>query len=493
MRERIYIYARVTWKLASVWKRASPAHALVRLKCCCLLLLLSMADGPMTLAVGRSRGGKLFCPPITKTLLLLDAAGKHWTPTDLLEDGVPEGDRADSDKQWNETFLGILGDQKAEDQAALTPSKAMLIRFHRWTWGSLDVLDDPSSFALRTAKAAKKAAALAAAGAVSCDSSDSDDEDVVIVVPPTKGALRKKQAPSAQLQRDVAMHPGATSGEQITYLSACVYLGRHATREECIGLKYGEHPVSSALIRKNSKISALGMQAITSTFLAARRSGSLVPLTVFFTGTRDKMIAAPDDHCNYAQMGAHCIGTWFDAAVQTASSDLVAIEYLELAVVHWSLNGRGLPDEFDGKLMERAKRIVADADLSSGRSPACSTSSGSTVTLPRSTVPSSAGSVQSDEATNALGEQMGTVLKGIESMAATLTTVGRRLDGTNTKIDSCKSSCDSLSSRVKALEGRGPGGGGGGGAQLTKEEKDKTIKCNKCDEIGHRGADCPNN
>jgi hypothetical protein len=477
-----------TWEVASVWKRASPAHALVRLSCCCLLLLLSMSDGPHAVAVGRSRGGKLLCPPITKKLLLLDLAGKHWTPDDLLEDGVPAEDRDANDMQWFETLQGILGDQDKEDQVALTPSKAMLVRFQRWTWGPLDALDDPSSKALKAAKAAKKAAAVAEASIVSGDSSDSDDDDVIIV-PPTKIALKKKKhAPSAQLLRDVAMHPGATCGEQIIYLSACVYLGRHATREECIGLRYGEHPVSSALIRKNSKISALGMQAITSSFLSARRCGSLVPLTVFFTGTRDKMIAAPDDHCGYAQMGAHCIGTWFDAAVQTAASDLVAIEYLELAVVHWSLNGRGLPDEFDGKLMERAKRLVADADLASSRASACSTSSGSTASLPRSTVPSSSGSVQSDDASIALGEQMGTVLKGIESMSATLTTVGRRLDGTNTKIDLCKSSCDSLATRVKALEGKG----GGGGSQLTKEEKDKTIKCNKCEEIGHRGADCPN-
>ena len=403
-----------------------------------------MADGPSAVALGRSRGGKLFCPPITKTLLLLDAAGKHWMNTDLLEDGVPEEDRDANDKQWEETFLGILGEQSAEDQASLTPSKAMLTRFYRWTWGAVDAVDGPSSFALKAAKAAKRAAKALESQVISGDSSDSDDDDVVIVVPPTKGAL-KKSVPSAQLQRDVAMHPGATCGAQVTYLSACVYLGRHATREECVGLKYGEHPVSSALIRKNSKVTALGMQAITSTFLAARRAGSLVPLTVFFTGTRDKMIAAPDDHCGYAQMGAHRIGTWYDSAVQTAASDLVAIEYLELAVVHWSLNGRGLPDEYEAKLMERAKRIVADADRISGLSPACSTSSGSTVSLPRSTVPSSAGSVQSDDATMALGEQMGTVLKGIESMAATLTTVGRRLDGTNTKIDLCKSSCDSLS------------------------------------------------
>ena len=448
-----------------------------------------MADtsGPCAVALGQSRGGRLCCPPIAKNLLLLDEKGMHWTPQDLLEDGVPEDDRKASDAQWVATFAGIVADQAETDRAALTPSTAMVIRFHRWTWGAVDGVEDPSSKALKAARAARKAVQVAAALEVSGDSSDSDDEKTIIL-PPTKGAI-KRMTPSVQLQRDVANHPGATRGEQITYLSACVYLGRHATREECIGLNYGEHPVSSPLVRKNSKVSALGMQAITSTFLAARRSGSLVPLTVFFAGTREKMIAAPDDHCGYAQMGAHRIGTWYDSAVQTAASDLVAIEYLELAVVHWSLNGRGLPDEYEAKLMELAKRIVADADKACGLSQPCSTSSGSStssVSLPRS-------AASSDEATQLLSEQMGTVVKGIESMATTLNTVGRRLDGTNTKIDLCKASCDSLSSRVKALEGRSGGGGGGGGAHLTKEEKDKTIKCNKCDEIGHRGADCPNN
>ena len=40
MEGHIYIYVVVPWALASVWKRASPAHALVRLSSCCLLLLL---------------------------------------------------------------------------------------------------------------------------------------------------------------------------------------------------------------------------------------------------------------------------------------------------------------------------------------------------------------------------------------------------------------------------------------------------------------------
>jgi hypothetical protein len=458
----------------------------VRLSIVVVVVVMAEPASPHAVALGQSRGGKLVCPPIAKHLLLLDVEGTHWTPQDLLEDGVLLEDKKANDEQWDATFAGILADQKEADRSTLTPSHAMAMRFYRWTWGAVDGVVEPSSISLKAAKTAKKQAAVAAqALEVSGDSSDSDDD--VMIVPPTKAVLKKK-SPSAQLQRDVAMHTGATCGEQITYLSACVYLGRHATREECVGLKYGEHPVSSALIRKNSKVTALGMQAITSTFLAARRAGSLAPLTVFFTGTRDKMIAAPDDHCGYAQLGAHRIGTWYDSAVQTAASDVVAIEYLELAVVHWSLNGRGLPDEFDGKLMERAKRIVADADRVSGMSSACSTTSGSTASPPRSAVPSSAGSVQSDDASTQLGEQMATVLKGIESMSASLTTVGRRLDGTNTKIDLCKSSCDSLSSRVKALEGKP----GGGGSQLTKEEKDKTIKCNKCDEIGHRGSDCPN-
>jgi hypothetical protein len=258
-----------------------------------------------------------------------------------------------------------------------------------------------------------------------------------------------------------------------------------------VGVKYGEHPVSSPLIRKNSKVTALGMQAITACFLSARKAGSLAPLTNFFTSTRDKMISAPDDHCGYAQMGAHRIGTWFDSAVQTAASDAVAIEYLELAVVRWSLNGRGLPDEFDSKLMERAKRLVSDAGILSGMTSPCSSLSGDS-----SSQPSSAGSA-SGYSDSSSQDKMSEVLKGIEAMSASLVTVGKRLDGTHTKIDQVKSSCDSLSSRVKRLEDNKGGGGGGGdkpewSKALTKEEKDKTITCNKCSEIGHRGSDCPN-
>jgi hypothetical protein len=366
----------------------------------------------------------------------------------------------------------------------------MLARFATYFLSAVDATKKAPSVPTSPSKSKTKPLTPPPAAEESDDSDDSDDDGDAEVVALKDLKKKKMHEPmQAQLQMDVDMHPGATRGEQIIYLSACIFLGRHATREECAGGKYGEHPVSSPLIRKNSKITSLGMQAISAAFVSARRSGSLAPLTSFFTGTRDKMIRAPDDHCDYAQMGAHRIGQWFDTAVQVAASDAVAIEYLELSVVHYSLNGRGLPEEYDGKLMGRAKRIVVDTGFSSPGSTTCSNDS-SVATLPRSISSSNTGSVKSDEANNQLGEKMDTVLKGVETMSASLTTMGKRLDGTNSKIDNCKSSCDSLSSRVKALEGKG--GGGGGGAQMTKEEKDKTIKCNKCDEIGHRGADCPN-
>ena len=85
-----------------------------------------------------------------------------------------------------------------------------------------------------------------------------------------------------------------------------------------------------------------------------------------------------------------------------------------------------------------------------------------------------------------MSEQLEAILKGMETVNGSVATLGRRLDGTNTKIDTVKSSVDSLTSRVKKLEDVG-----GGRTSLTKEEKDRTIKCNNCNKIGHREADCP--
>ena len=65
-----------------------------------------------------------------------------------------------------------------------------------------------------------------------------------------------------------------------------------------------------------------------------------------------------------------------------------------------------------------------------------------------------------------------------------MTQMGRRLDGTNTKIDASNSKLESMATRIKTLEGKTS-------AALTKEEKDKTITCNHCKQKGHREADCP--
>ena len=80
----------------------------------------------------------------------------------------------------------------------------------------------------------------------------------------------------------------------------------------------------------------MGMQGITSCFTAARKANSIAPLVSFFANTREKMITAPDDHCDYAQMGAHQIGAWFDEGMQASPSEAVAIEYFELVITRWA-------------------------------------------------------------------------------------------------------------------------------------------------------------
>ena len=446
--------------------------------------------------LGSSRGGGRRCPAQVKALLVLDKTGRHWQPHDFLKDGVPKDEWDENEKVWVATLDGVLKEMVPPEQhSAMEPTPAAVLKFIAFARSPLDAKDEPKPASKGDAlkkleEAAEDSEPELMEDAYSTDES-SDEETVKVSRKAARAALKKaakgKDAAltSNQMKLDLAMHPGATSGKQLSYLSACVFLGRHATREEVKGSKYGEHPVSSALIRKNSKVAALGMQGITPVFSHARRLNSVAPLTQFFSNTRDKMICAPDDHCQYAQMGAHRIGAWYDKGIQAAPNDAVAIEYFELAVVRWPMNGRGMPVDFEGELMERAKRLVMESEAEAPCTPprvgvaAVHSPSASHVPKPPPSGPNGA------DVMALVGEQMETLVKSMESVSASVQQLGRRVDGTHTKMDGVTSKLDSLTSRVQSLETKSK-------ASLTKAEKDKTITCNKCGQVGHREADCPN-
>ena len=454
-----------------------------------------MADGQSLRVAGlsRSRGGRI-CPALLKELLLKDTTGTHWAHTDLLKDGIAKDEWTESMEEWVATIEGIRKGLPSEELTRFsTIPDAVMLRFMGYVRAPLDASSKDAPSKLLPEPEDSGDDEIEETKGFSTDSDDSEFEEVPA---PKKGTKKGNRTPASkkkdaggpnQMASDLACHPGARSGRQLSYLSACIFLGRHATRDEAKGAKYGEHPVSSALIRKNSKLTALGMQGITSCFTQARKVCSVAPLVTFFANTRDKMIAAPDDHCGYAQMGAHRIGTWFDKGLQAATNDAVAIEYFELVVIRWPMNGRGLPVEFVGELMERAKRIVSESG--GGGAPTVHAAFNGWGSCPSSPhqihgAPAKPDPTSPQSVTDAIGEQLEVLVKGMESMQSTMTQMGRRLDGTNTKIDASNSKLESMATRIKTLEGKTS-------AALTKEEKDKTITCNHCKQKGHREADCP--
>ena len=432
-----------------------------------------------SLALKSGRGGGRLCPTLLVSILELDTDGTHWNVSDFTDGGVPV-DRQDSVKAlWAATVRELVEKMPSEERAKYKLPDSQVLRFYEWVFAAKD--EDVPSMAKGTAGSAAKKALRGLAGAKGAkmkatkavDSDDSDSDEEADAVTSRKGG-DASYVISPKMLSDIQAHPGATTGVQLCYLSACIFLGKHASKVECEGLSYGEHPVSAALIRKNSKVAALGMQSVTASFTSARKLGTMAPLTFFFANTRDKMMNAADDHCSFARMGAHRIGTWYDKAMQVATSDAVAIEYFELSVIKGPLNGRGLPEDYDSELMERAKKVA-------GACEPCVP----TLSLPLPGPPSGTSQQRSDNQQVVLGTQLEEVVKGIETIQGSLVTMGRRVDATHTKVDATNQKVDSLSAKVKKLEeSKGPA--------LTKEEKDKTIKCNKCGAIGHREADCPN-
>jgi hypothetical protein len=252
---------------------------------------------------------------------------------------------------------------------------------------------------------------------------------------------------------------GATNPKQLSYTSACVVLGRHATRGELKGLGptggYGDHPATSDAIRKNMKASKqLGMQDVTTVLAKAKIEGSLASFDAFIANTRESMTSCPDDHVDFAMRGANLIGQWHEHGRAAASCDLAALEYFELCIVYNIARSRGLPKPYEPELMARAEKTarVAEQRRNGG------------VLVPRvgatSLPPAGDGAGGAPPAW--MSAYVKTVEEGAAASKAAMDSMAKRMDALNAKVD-----------------------------RSNQEDKDKFMKCNKCGKKGHREANCP--
>ena len=448
-------------------------------------------------AVLEVRRGGVLCPTAAKQLLLLDLA-TTTRPIWLLEDvpsiGTPAGQRENTLDVWEDIFDAVTSAYSTEASPieALAPIERK--RFARWILAGVDpvVMDAPtevdaSTTTLREEMAAERASAMAERERLRAEmhAAHAEADRVAVRAWGTGGTLAttggtpsigSAKATRSTLSSDLAAHPGATDGKQLAYLSKCMVVGRHATRAECAEGQggYGEHPMSSELLRKSSKTTGIGMMTLSTALDKSRKAKSIRPLEDFLDHTRERMIGCPDDHVEYAALGAQQISEWFNNARRTADNDIVLLEYLEMSIAEQL--GRGLPNTYSPQLMDRARKIVrVGDDLPVGSSVPTPS--------PMAAPPTQAAGVSSDTIA-AMSIQLSHIVEALDKSAIASGQMSRRIDGIGSKVDATKSELTTLKGDVSALKSSR--------SSLTKEEKDKFINCSKCGQKGHRAADCPN-
>ena len=252
---------------------------------------------------------------------------------------------------------------------------------------------------------------------------------------------------SAACLKDMAIQ-GMREPAQIGYMNAALFLGYHPSRAESAGLGHGDLATSSEIIRKACKVP--GFASVHQALDQSKAEGTAAPLAAFFGRLADSLSSAADDHAGYADAASARVNRFFNGVKDSAMNDATVIIYIELYLV-WTYRGRGLPtDGVDGELMNKAHKRAHDAAAGSSKSGA----------------PANA-KIEGDLA--ALSAQLSEVLASSTKRQADVGRFGSRLDSAVSRIDKVERAA----------------------AQRSGLNADKDLKCDKCGQKGHRGADCP--
>ena len=376
------------------------------------------------------------CPPAVVALLLSDKT--QWNAVDVPQS--LDGKEVDVMELWIVIFKECAAANSGDD-----PSAADLIRFKIWIFLPADAAEPEPDVDVSAGTAGT--------------AGDGTARDPVDLEPAGGGGAKgKDKAKSKKTEASSEPSPaitselikqGMTHTDQLTYFSACIFLGTHASARECGGLVVGDHVAANDTIRKACKVH--GVTTITSAIEEAKKIGSRSPLDSFFTYLATSMSEAIDDHADYAPKGAARVRTFYNLLCDTARNDMSVILYIEDMVTR-SYRGKGCPSAVDmQKLAVIEKKAETHDSGPSGKSK------------------------KADDEMSALSLQMKELITVVGKTEGLEGRLGAKL---NTSIQRLETRIDSLSSKVNRIE-------------QSAAQKDQYITCNRCKKKGHREENCP--
>ena len=250
---------------------------------------------------------------------------------------------------------------------------------------------------------------------------------------------------------------GMSSPRQLAYVSASLFLGKHASRKECAGLNAGETAGISDVIRKAAKMP--GAKTLTDTLKDSVESRSRLPLDTFINRLTDSLSNAGDDHACYAAQASSKIRSFYNRVCEVVDDELAVPLYFE-DLVQFSHVGRGIPKQVDLELVRIAEKRAYGMRNPKQKAKA------------REDPDQSSMMSQMEEMLSALGK-----FEGLEQR------LGSKL---NTSISRIDTRLDAMERKVKTVADASA-------AEVERRRKaDQFIECTKCGQKGHRASECPN-
>ena len=250
---------------------------------------------------------------------------------------------------------------------------------------------------------------------------------------------------------------GMSSPNQLAYVSASLFLGKHASRKECAGLNAGETAGISDVIRKAAKMP--GAKTLTDTLKESMESRSKAPLDTFINRLTDSLSNAGDDHAEYAAQASSKIRSFYNRVCEVVDDELAVPLYFE-DLVQFSHVGRGIPKQVDLELVRIAEKR------------ACGIRN-----------PKQKGKAREDPDQSAMLSQMEEMLAALGKFEGLEQRLGSKLNTSVTRIDT---RLDAMERKVKTVADASA-------AEVERRRKaDQFIECTKCGQKGHRASECPN-